>query len=84
MRVAYAAGVVSTAWANLTGTAPIVPLEGVKMARKKMFVTHDKASARTTVSPQVRWMQALDAPSIGFARTDTADDGHSLCCVRSV
>lgn len=42
--VAYATGVVTTAWANLTGKPPLAPLEGVRMARKKMFVTHAKAS----------------------------------------
>lgn len=42
--VAYATGVVTTGFANLTGRAPIAPLEGVKMARKKMFVSHDKAT----------------------------------------
>jgi len=42
--VAYAAGVITTAFANLTGKEPIAPLEGVKMARKKMFVTHAKAT----------------------------------------
>ena len=41
--VAYAAGVASTAWANLTGNAPRAPLDAVKMARKKMFVSTDKA-----------------------------------------
>ena len=42
--VAYAAGVATTAWANLSGQQPLVPLEGVRMARKKMFVSHAKAS----------------------------------------
>lgn len=42
--LAYAAGVATTAWANLTGHEPVAPLEGVKMARKKMFVTHEKAA----------------------------------------
>ncbi len=42
--VAYIAGFVNTAWANLTGREPGAPLEGVKMARTKMFVTHAKAS----------------------------------------
>jgi dihydroflavonol-4-reductase len=41
--VAYAAGVVSTAWANVTGKEPLAPLDGVKMARKKMWVRQDKA-----------------------------------------
>jgi len=49
--LAYAAALVSTAWANLTGIAPVVPLEGVKMARKKMFVTHAKASRELGFSP---------------------------------
>ena len=42
--VAYAAGVVSTGLAHLTGKEPMVPLEGVRMARKKMFVSHAKAA----------------------------------------
>jgi dihydroflavonol-4-reductase len=41
--VAYCAGACSTAWANLTGTAPRVPLEAVRMARKKMWVSNQKA-----------------------------------------
>jgi dihydroflavonol-4-reductase len=41
--VAWSAGAVSTAWAGLTGTPPRVPMEGVRMARKKMWVTHEKA-----------------------------------------
>jgi dihydroflavonol-4-reductase len=41
--VAYATGVVTTAWANLTGIEPIAPLDAVKMAKKKMFVSHQKA-----------------------------------------
>jgi len=49
--LAYAAGVVTTAWANLTGHEPIAPLEGVKMARKKMFVTHAKAARELGFSP---------------------------------
>jgi dihydroflavonol-4-reductase len=49
--LAYAAGIASTAWANVSGTAPRVPLEGVKMARKKMFVTHEKASRELNFSP---------------------------------
>ncbi len=41
--VAYAAGVVTTAFAQLTGKPPLAPLDAVKMAKKKMFVTHAKA-----------------------------------------
>jgi dihydroflavonol-4-reductase len=42
--VAYAAGVVSTAWANVSGHEPWAPLEGVRMAKRKMWVTHEKAT----------------------------------------
>ena len=42
--VAYAAGVASTSWAVLTGKEPMAPLDGVRMARKKMWVRHDKAA----------------------------------------
>ena len=41
--VAYAAGVASTGWAAVTGKEPRAPLDGVRMARKKMWVRHDKA-----------------------------------------
>lgn len=65
--VAYAAGLASTAWANLTGHEPAAPLEGVKMARKKMFASHAKAgrelgyapgSADTALEKAVRWFRA--------------------------
>ena len=42
--VAYAAGVASTSWASVTGKEPRAPLDGVRMARKKMWVRHDKAA----------------------------------------
>jgi dihydroflavonol-4-reductase len=49
--VAYAAGVVSTAWANVTGKEPLAPLDGVKMARKKMWVRQDKAVRELGYAP---------------------------------
>ncbi len=49
--LAYATGLVTTAWANLTGHQPLAPLEGVKMARKKMFATHAKAAGELGFSP---------------------------------
>jgi len=64
--VAYAAGLASTAWANLTGNEPAAPLEGVRMARKKMFASHAKASrelgyapgsADTALEKAVRWFR---------------------------
>lgn len=71
--VAYAAGVVSTAWAGVTGKEPLAPLDGVRMARKKMWVRHDKAAMELGYSPgaaaaalerAVDWFQAN-----GFCRT---------------
>ncbi|MCW5978243.1 MAG: NAD-dependent epimerase/dehydratase family protein [Bryobacteraceae bacterium] len=48
---AYAAGVVSTGWAWLTGKEPLAPLDGVRMSRKKMFVSHGKAARVLGFSP---------------------------------
>jgi dihydroflavonol-4-reductase len=65
--IAYAAGLVTTAMAELTGKPPLAPLEAVKMARKKMFVTHDKASRElgfapgstsTALAKAVEWFQS--------------------------
>jgi dihydroflavonol-4-reductase len=49
--VAYAAGMVSTAWAGVTGKEPLAPLDGVKMARKKMWVRQDKAERELGFRP---------------------------------
>jgi dihydroflavonol-4-reductase len=49
--VAYAAGIASTGWANLTGREPRAPLDAVKMARKKMFVSTDKAKRELGFEP---------------------------------
>ena len=49
--VAYAAGVASTAWANLTGKEPRAPLDAVRMSRKKMWVSHDKAARELGYAP---------------------------------
>ena len=49
--VAWTAGIVTTAWAHLTGVAPRVPLEAVRMAKKKMWVSHEKAERELGYSP---------------------------------
>ncbi len=41
--VAYAYGWLSTGWARLSGREPRAPLDAVRMARKKMFVSSTKA-----------------------------------------
>lgn len=49
--VAYAAGLVSTGWARLTGSEPRAPLDAVRMARKKMWVSHEKARRELGFDP---------------------------------
>jgi dihydroflavonol-4-reductase len=65
--VAWLAGAVSTAVSQITGKAPRVPLDAVRMARKKMWVSHGKAAGELGYAPQpahaglanaVRWFQA--------------------------
>jgi len=42
---------VETAWASFTGREPRAPLEGVRMARKKMFVSTEKAEQELGFRP---------------------------------
>jgi len=49
--VAYVAGAVSTAWAGVARTEPRAPLDGVRMARKKMWVSHAKAERELGYRP---------------------------------
>jgi dihydroflavonol-4-reductase len=49
--VAWCAGACSTGWARVTGTPPRVPLNGVRMAKKKMWVTHEKAHRELGFNP---------------------------------
>lgn len=65
--VAWAAGAVMTLAAEITGVPPRAPLDGVRMARKKMWVTHAKAErelgyrpapAETGLRKAVEWFTA--------------------------
>jgi dihydroflavonol-4-reductase len=61
--VAYAAGVVTTAWAQVSGKPPRAPLDAVKMAKKKMFVSHAKAGSELGFAPgsvEVAMQRAID------------------------
>lgn len=49
--VAYVAGLASTGWANVTGHQPRAPIDAVRMARKKMFVSPDKAKRELGFNP---------------------------------
>ncbi len=50
--VAYAFSLFSTGWAQLIGGEPRAPLDAVKMARKKMFASHQKARLELGFNPQ--------------------------------
>ena len=49
--LAYAAGVATTGWAGISGHEPRAPLDAVRMARKKMWVSHQKAVRELGFSP---------------------------------
>jgi dihydroflavonol-4-reductase len=49
--VAYCFGVCSTAWAGVTGAPPRAPIDAVRMARKKMWVSHEKAARELGFRP---------------------------------
>jgi dihydroflavonol-4-reductase len=49
--LAYSAGFATTAWASLTGIPPRVPLEAVRMAKTKMWVSHEKAARELGYAP---------------------------------
>ncbi len=48
---AYLAALLSTGWAEISGKPPRVPLEAVKMARKKMWITSAKAERELGFKP---------------------------------
>jgi len=67
--LAYVAGLVSSGLAGVTGRAPRAPLDAVRMARKKMFVTHAKAAralgftpspAEAALARAVEWFRGED------------------------
>jgi dihydroflavonol-4-reductase len=49
--VAYAFSLLSTGWARVAGGEPRAPLDAVRMARKKMFVSHEKARRELGFEP---------------------------------
>jgi dihydroflavonol-4-reductase len=51
LAVAYLAALCSTGWSELTGRPPAVPIEGVRMARKKMWVSSEKARRELGFEP---------------------------------
>ncbi|MGB9604556.1 MAG: hopanoid-associated sugar epimerase [Bryobacteraceae bacterium] len=50
--LAFAAALLSTGWARVTGRPPRAPLDGVRMARKKMFVSSARAMRELAYKPQ--------------------------------
>lgn len=70
--VAYCAGACSTAWAGISGKPPRIPLDAVRMAKKKMWVSHEKAAYQLGFRPApadqalahaVEWFSAVHNPA---------------------
>jgi dihydroflavonol-4-reductase len=68
--VAWTAGVVTTAMAHVTGIPPRAPLEAVRMAKKKMWVTHQKAARELGYAPRPAREALVDA--VGWFETPSA------------
>jgi dihydroflavonol-4-reductase len=49
--VAFAAGVASTGWARVSGKPPMAPLDGIRMAKKRMWVSSEKATRALGYAP---------------------------------
>jgi dihydroflavonol-4-reductase len=70
--VAWCAGATGTAWARLSGSPPRVSLESVRLAKKKMWVTHAKATRELGYQPRpaaqalaraVEWFTRIQEPA---------------------
>jgi len=68
--VAWTAGAAGTALAQITGKPPRVPLEAVRMAKQKVWVSHEKATrelgfaprpAREALVEAVKWFEGRGA-----------------------
>ena len=68
--VAWTAGVVTTGLAHLTGIPPRAPMEAVRMAKKKMWVSHAKAARELGFQPGPAREALVEA--IGWFQRPTA------------
>jgi dihydroflavonol-4-reductase len=59
--VAWVAGVAGTALANVTGNPPRVSLEAVRMAKQKVWVSHEKATRELGYKPRPAREALVDA-----------------------
>ena len=84
--VAYGVALVDTALARWTGRTPAAPLDGVRMARHKMFVRSEKASRGLGFCPgpvegalerAVRWF--YDQGYVAQGKRLANHAGHHLC-----
>jgi dihydroflavonol-4-reductase len=74
--VAFAVGAASTAWAGITGKAPLAPLDGVRMSKKKMWVSHEKAARELGYRPGSAEI-ALERAVDWFRGNGYVTDGYS-------
>jgi dihydroflavonol-4-reductase len=59
--VAWMAGAAGTAFASITGKPPRVPLEAVRMAKHKAWVSHEKATRELGYTPRPAHEALVDA-----------------------
>jgi dihydroflavonol-4-reductase len=59
--VAWMAGAAGTALAEITGKSPRVPLEAVRMAKQKVWVSHEKAARELGYAPRPAHEALVDA-----------------------
>jgi dihydroflavonol-4-reductase len=59
--VAWMAGAAGTALAQMTGKPPRVPLEAVRMAKQKVWVSHEKAARELGYAPRPAHEALVDA-----------------------
>ena len=59
--VAWMAGAAGTALADITGRPPRVPLEAVRMAKQKVWVSHEKATKELGYTPRPAHEALVDA-----------------------
>jgi dihydroflavonol-4-reductase len=76
--VAWTAGAASSIWARLSGGEPPVPLDGVRMTKKKMWVTHAKAARELGFAPGPA-IEALRRAVEWFRSREGVPDGGTAC-----
>ena len=72
--VAWTAGVAGTALAQITGKPPRVPLEAVRMAKQKVWVSHEKATRELGFLRRVHNAGSSSGSGKSSSKNDSAND----------